>query len=111
MTNNNYCIVLTTFAKPDEAKPLIDDLLKKGLAACVQCFPIHSYYTWKGKVENNDEVMLFIKTANNRYQEVEKEIKDHHPYETPEIIQIPITTGSQEYLAWINDNTVKSNHC
>ncbi|MDR0295602.1 MAG: divalent-cation tolerance protein CutA [Prevotellaceae bacterium] len=104
MANNNYCIILTTFAKLEEAKPLIDNLLSKQLAACVQCFPIQSHYTWKGKVEHNDEVVLFIKTASSRYQEVEKEIKDYHPYETPEIVQIPITNGSQEYLSWISDN-------
>jgi len=102
--NNNYCIILTTFAKQDEAKPLIDSLLSKQLAACIQCFPIHSHYVWKGKVENNDEVMLFIKTMSSMYPEVEKEIKAHHPYETPEIVQIPITNGSQEYLSWIGDS-------
>ena len=104
MVNNDYCMVLTSFAAIDDAKPLIDNLLSKKLAACVQSFPIHSYYTWKGKVENNDEVLLFIKTVSSMYQKIEEEIKLHHPYETPEIIRIPITNGSQEYLGWISDN-------
>jgi len=104
MTINDYCIVLTTFAKMEDAKPLVDSLLNKQLAACIQCFPIQSYYTWKGKVENESEVLLFIKTKSCVYQEVEKEIKCHHTYETPEIIQIPVTNGSNEYLGWINDN-------
>lgn len=104
MTSNDYCIVLTTFAKTEDAKPLINSLLNKQLAACIQCFPIQSYYTWKGKVENDNEVMLFIKTKNSAYQDVEKEIKISHTYETAEIIQIPVTNGSQEYLGWINEN-------
>ena len=103
MTNHDYCIVLTTFPKMENAKPLADSLLSKQLAACIQCFPIQSYYTWRGKVENDSEVALFIKTKSGVYQDVEKEIKIHHTYEIPEIIQIPITNGSQEYLGWIND--------
>ena len=104
MNTNDYCIVLTTFAKMEDAKPLVDCLLNKQLAACIQCFPIHSYYTWKGEVANDSEVVLFIKTKNGVYQDVEKEIKINHTYETPEIIQIPITNGSQEYLGWMNSN-------
>ena len=104
MNTNEYCIILTTFAKQEEAKRLINSLLSKQLAACIQCFPIQSYYIWKGKIENDNEVTLFIKTKTSAYEEVEKEIKQHHPYETPEIIKIPITAGSVEYLNWINDN-------
>lgn len=53
MVNNDYCIVLTTFAKMEDAKPLIDKLLNKQLAACIQCFPTQSYYTWKGNIESS----------------------------------------------------------
>jgi len=104
MSGNDYCIVLTTFAKMDDAKPLVDSLFEKQLAASVQCFPIQSYYTWKGKIENNSEVILFIGTKSSMYKEVEKEIKLNHTYEIPEIIQIPITNGSDEYLRWIGDS-------
>jgi len=107
MMSNDFCIVLTTFAKIEDAKPLVDNLLNKQLAACIQCFPIQSYYTWKGKVENDNEVLLVIKTRNSMYQEVEKEIKLNHSYETPEIVQIPITNGSNEYLDWMSQNIRK----
>lgn len=104
MDSKNYCVVLTTFEKMEDAKPLVEALLSRQLAACIQCFPIQSYYTWKGKVENGGEVVLLIKTKDSVYQEVENEIKQNHTYETPEIIQIPIVNGSREYLGWINDS-------
>lgn len=102
MNNNEYCVVLTTFANMDDAKIVIDHLLSKELAACIQCFPIQSYYTWKGKVENDNEIALFIKTKSDVFERVESEIKANHPYETPEIILIPIKNGSAEYLGWMN---------
>ena len=104
MSDDGYGIVMTTFAKMEDAKPLVEKLLSKKLAACVQCLPIQSHYVWKGKVENDSEVILLIKTKGNAYREVENEIKLNHPYETPEIIQIPITNGSTEYLGWIDSN-------
>ncbi len=104
MNDKEYCIVLTTFSSIEEAKVLIEILLENQLAACVQCFPIQSFYTWKGKVENEKEIEILIKTKSDMYKDVEEVIKANHSYETPEIIKIPITNGLHDYLEWIDDN-------
>ncbi|MGH8550117.1 MAG: divalent-cation tolerance protein CutA, partial [Methylococcales bacterium] len=58
-------------------------------------------YIWKDKMENEQEHLMLIKTASNRYAEVELCILEQHPYELPEVIAVPVQQGSEEYLAWI----------
>ena len=100
-----YCIVLTTCPNEKEAKILASTLLKNNLAACVQLSQITSYYTWKGSTHNDPEIRLLIKTRARLYESVEQFIKGHHSYDVPQIVQIPITDGSDEFLDWIDDNT------
>ena len=97
-----FIIVLTTVDKKEKAEEIANLLLEKQIAGCIQIFPIKSHYRWKGKIENSREFVLFIKTKKSKYKEIEKAIKSIHPYETPEIISIPITNGSKEYLKWLN---------
>lgn len=102
MEKNDYCVVLTTFAKQEDASVLVDSLLKQQLAACIQCFPIQSFFVWNGEVTNDAEVLMLIKTRKDLYSEVESLVKSNHNYDLPEIIQIPITNGSYDYLNWID---------
>lgn len=102
MEQNDYCVVLTTFAKQEDASVLVDSLLKHQLAACIQCFPIQSFFVWNGKVTNDAEVLMLIKTRKDLYSDVESLVKSNHNYDLPEIIQIPITNGSDDYLNWID---------
>jgi periplasmic divalent cation tolerance protein len=74
-----------------------------GLAACVQIQAIRSVYKWKGEVCAEPEFLLMIKTAERQYASLEQHIKANHSYETPEIVKLPITGGSREYLAWIDE--------
>ena len=99
--NPDYCIVVTTFADDADGKKIIDALISERLAACVQVFPIQSHYQWKGKVECQDEKLVFIKTKTSLFSEVQDSILANHTYETPEIIQLPIDGGFPEYLSWI----------
>ena len=100
-----YCIILTTCPSEQEAKTLASELMEKKLAACVQLSPITSYYTWKGALHTDPEVRLVIKTRECLYESVEHFIKHHHSYEVPQIVQVPITDGSDEYLDWIDEHT------
>ena len=71
----------------------------KRLSGCIQIIgPIISTYWWKGNIETSEEWILFIKSKKNLYEELEKAIKEIHPYETPEIIALPIVAGSKDYL-------------
>ena len=97
-----YAVVMTTLATEEQATALARSLVDAHLAACVQIQPIRSIYRWQGKTCAESEFLLLIKTAADQYAAIEQHIKANHPYETPEIVQLPITAGSAEYLAWID---------
>ncbi|OAN13139.1 cytochrome C biogenesis protein [Photobacterium jeanii] len=98
-----YCVVMTTFADDKVGKRIIDSLIEKRLAACIQVQAIESYYHWQGEVNCDAEKQVMIKTKCALYSQVEAEILRLHDYETPEIIQLPIIAGFKDYLGWIND--------
>lgn len=101
----SYDIILTTTGSKEEADRLAEMLISRQLAACVQVINIGSTYMWQGKITQEAEFLLLIKTASHLYSEVEKIIVENHNYEIPEIIQIPIVQGLPAYLAWIDENT------
>ena len=87
------------------AETLATGLVEAGLAACVNLLPgVRSIYRWQGKVETADEVMLWAKTSRRHYPALERQLREAHPYELPEIIAVSITTGSDAYLQWIKDS-------
>jgi periplasmic divalent cation tolerance protein len=98
---DKYIAVYTTFPNMRTAKKIISALVKNRLAACGNIFRLFSVYRWKEKIEKHPEYGALIKTRASKYRSVEKYIKDHHPYDVPEIISWYITYGSQEYLDWI----------
>ena len=99
------CIqVVTTIEKKQDAEQIAKTLVERRLAACVQIVgPIVSTYWWKDKIETAEEWQCLIKSKKSFYSEVEKAIKILHPYETPEIIALPIVSGSDDFLKWLND--------
>lgn len=102
-------ILLCTCPDKDTAEKIAQRLVMDQLAACVNILPgILSVYTWQGQVESAQEHLLLVKSRKDRYQALEKTIRDNHPYEIPEIIAIPIETGLPEYLHWI-DSCLSSN--
>jgi periplasmic divalent cation tolerance protein len=99
---SEFIQVFTTTGRKEEAESIAAALLEPRLAACVQIGgPITSRYWWQGQLEVAEEWFCFIKTTKSRYAEVEQRIKSVHPYETPEVIALPILDGSQDYLSWI----------
>ena len=102
--NNEYSMIISTCPNKDSAKKIAKLLVEERLAACVQMFPIESIYLWNEKINDENEIVLFIKSKSNLYDEISTAIKKNHSYEVPEIIQIPITNGLPEYLKWIDDS-------
>ncbi|MCP4024682.1 MAG: divalent-cation tolerance protein CutA [Desulfobacteraceae bacterium] len=100
-----YCMVITTCSKKDEARYLAAKIIEEKLAACVQISSIESFYTWEGKTENEPEQRLLIKTRNELYDRLEQLIRKNHSYDLPQIIQIPIQDGFEEYLDWVDEAT------
>ena len=102
----SYIQVSTTTETKDQAQKIAKYLVEKKLAACVQISgAIESMYRWKGKVEIASESLCLIKTRTTLFKKIEAAIKKLHPYETPEIIAVPIIKGSREYINWLNDET------
>lgn len=99
-----YCVVLTTAGTEEEAHRLAEGLVSRKLAACVQAMPITSTYIWQGQLRRDPEWLLLIKTTSARYDEVESFIREHHSYEVPEIVLVPILQGLGAYLAWVQES-------
>jgi periplasmic divalent cation tolerance protein len=100
--------VVTTTEHKEDAEKIGKALVEKRLAACAQLVgPITSTYWWKGTIETAEEWLCYVKTHKSLYDELEKAIKSIHPYETPEIIAVPIVCGSDDYLEWLNSEVKK----
>ena len=99
----SYAVVLTTCSNNEAAEKIATVLLEKKLAACIQMFPINSYYSWEGKICNDAEVALFIKCNKSHYDEIQKTVLENHTYDLPEIILLPIGSGYEKYLGWIDE--------
>jgi len=99
-------VVFVTCGSEEEALQIANALVKDHLAACVNLIsPIRSIYRWEGKIWDEREWLLLIKTQTQRFEQLERRIKSLHSYTTPEIISIPITRGSLPYLDWIRETT------
>jgi len=100
--DNDAIVVFLTAANGEEATRLADMLVGAHLAACVQILPeIESVYRWQGNIERSSEVLLLAKTTRGKFDELEREVRALHSYETPEIIAVPVLIGSGPYLEWL----------
>jgi periplasmic divalent cation tolerance protein len=96
-------IVLTTTGSEDEAHKIARHLVDRQLAACVNIVPhIASIYRWEGKIEEDRECLLLIKTTEAVVEQVRQAIAELHSYELPEFISVSIDQGSPGYLQWID---------
>jgi periplasmic divalent cation tolerance protein len=95
-------VVLTTCATPEEAKSLAAALVERRLAACVSTLSnATSTYRWQGAVRQEQENLLVIKTTEARFAALEQLIRECSSYELPEVLAIPVQTGSARYLDWL----------
>jgi periplasmic divalent cation tolerance protein len=101
----DFQIILCTCADRDQAEKIARQLIERQLAACVNILPgVHSIYRWQGNVESAEEVLLLIKTRAALSLEVQSTIAALHSYEIPEFLLLPISGGSEPYLAWLSAN-------
>jgi periplasmic divalent cation tolerance protein len=102
-------VVLVTSASLREAKRIAKHLVEAKLAACVNISaPVRSIYRWEGKIADEGEYLLFIKSTRDLFPELKAAIASIHSHHTPEIICLPIIDGSRNYLQWIGDSTKKA---
>ena len=101
-------LVLTSCPDEETANAIALAVVEAQLAACVNILPrVQSIYRWQGAVELATEIPLFIKSTAAHYPALEKLIAGLHPYETPEIVALPITQGLPTYLNWVAAETLK----
>ncbi|MEM8718251.1 MAG: divalent-cation tolerance protein CutA [Cyanobacteria bacterium P01_G01_bin.39] len=107
MTKDNYtyCLIMVTVGAEEEGATIAKTLLAEKLAACVNITPINSFYAWQGKINQDREWQLLIKTRFNLFEQLAQRIKTLHSYDVPEIIALPIMAGDSSYLNWIAENT------
>ncbi len=105
----DFIVVLVTVASAEEGQRIAEALVGERLAACVNVVgPIRSIYAWKGAVQRDEERLLIIKTRAALFDELESRVRALHSYETPEVIALPISAGSQPYLDWLLGGTARS---
>lgn len=100
------CVIYCTVPNEFNANLIATSLVEENLAACINILPsVTSVYKWEGIVQTDNELLLIIKTREERFDAVKAKIKELHEYTVPEIIALPIVHGSEEYQNWIVKET------
>jgi len=106
MPHTDAIVVLTTVSSDDEAVRLVHALLDRRLIACGTLLPgARSIYRWQGKVADEREVLLLLKTRSARLEPLQEAFKELHPYKVPELLALSVDTGLEKYIEWISGET------
>lgn len=104
-TAESFSVVLVTAPDLDTARKLARGALEARLVACANIVPqIESLYWWQGKLESSAEVLVIFKTTDTTLAALETHVLQHHPYDTPEIVALPLKSGTPRYLDWLIEN-------
>ena len=99
-------VVFITASNEDEAARIAKALVEARLAGCVNIIKnIRSIYSWEGKIEDEPEVLMIVKTQKSLFDSLVKKVKELHSYTLPEIIAMPVVEGSEDYLKWLREVT------
>ena len=101
-----FIIVFITAPNEKEAASISRTIVEERLVACVNIIPsVRSIYRWQGRVEDEQEVLMIVKTKKSLFERLQERVKELHSYEVPEIIGLPLVEGSKEYLDWLGQET------
>jgi len=101
MSRRKLIMALTTVADEDAARSLARTLVEERLAACVQRARIASTYSWKGATEEAEEVLLLIKSTNDRLEALRERVSALHGYDVPEFVVVETDHSAGAYLEWV----------
>jgi periplasmic divalent cation tolerance protein len=102
----DYTVIFITTSSLDEAEKIGRALVEEKLVACSNIIsPIRSIYRWQGKICDDKEALIILKTKKKLFKQIEKRVKALHSYDVPEVISMPIIEGSNEYLSWLKNET------
>jgi periplasmic divalent cation tolerance protein len=98
-------LALSMFPDRETAQRISNQLVTEKFAACANILPaVESIYRWKEKIESGNETLVFFKLSEDRQSAFQEKLRSLHPYDVPEIIFVPVSTGLPEYLRWVAEN-------
>ena len=99
-------LVFTTLPTADKAAEIAKVLVEEKLVACVNVLPaVRSIYRWQGKLHDENVVLVLLKTRAEHLERLKLRLLEVHPYESPEVLAVPIESGYQPYLEWLAGET------
>lgn len=104
-------VVFVTTSSQDEAETMAMKLLEGHWVACANILPdMTSIFSWQGEICREKEVLMILKTRQDLFDQVARVVKQYHHYSVPEIIAVPLVSGTEDYLMWVRENTKGKNH-
>jgi periplasmic divalent cation tolerance protein len=97
-----YSVIMTTFPNAESAEKTSRLLIESGLAACIQQLDMTSMFSWEGRIDQEKEKLVLIKTQSSLFDEVQALVLKEHPYDTPEFIQLSIEKMAEGYRLWMD---------
>jgi periplasmic divalent cation tolerance protein len=89
------------------AEEIADRLVQEGLIACANiAADVTSVYRWQGAIERADEILVIMKTTDGQAGRVVTRVRELHPYDVPEVLFLPVTTGDHAYMSWVQESVV-----
>ncbi len=103
---SDYIVIFITAPDEEVSQKIARRLVEEGLAGCVNIIKgIRSIYLWQGRIEDEPETLLIVKSRRSLFGRLKERVKEIHPYSVPEIIALGILEGSEDYLKWLDDAT------
>ena len=101
-----YLFILITVPDRERAEVIAQTLVQERWAACVNILPsVHSIFFWQGAIQQEEELLLLVKSRRDLFPSLAARVKELHPYTVPEIIGLPILEGWEDYLRWVKEST------
>lgn len=101
-----YLFILITVPDRERAEVIAQALVQERWAACVNILPsVHSIFFWQGAIQQEEELLLLVKSRRDLFPSLAARVKELHPYAVPEIIGLPILEGWEDYLRWVKEST------
>lgn len=102
----DYIVVLSTTDTQELANTIAGELIRTGIAACVNIIPnVTSIYKWKGEISHDGECLMLIKSRAEHFERLRERIRSLHTYDVPEVIALSVLQGDSNYLKWLYETT------